>query len=110
MGFLLFWDAGAADATGGLVSSIGVHGTGRVLINLFGMSTVIQISGLTQSMGSTYRISADQWKKADYSTLVSAFLSDIPMIIYFDNVGTGTSCSNFATREMATSRFAYLHQ
>ena len=114
MGIFLLWAAGAADATDGIVctgivSSIGVHSTDRVMLRLSGMNTVVQICALTQTLGSTYPISADQCK-ADYSTLVAAFLSGISMTVFFDNVAAGTSCSNFATWEVATSRFVYLNQ
>ena len=91
----------------GTVATIGVHGTDRVILRLSSMNTVVNICNLNSTLGTTYPISAEQCKAA-YSTLLTAYSLGKTMSIYFDNVQTGTSCSNFAAWEVATARWVAL--
>ena len=91
----------------GTITEVGIHGTNRVMLMLSGMNTVVQICDLGQTIGSTFPISADQCK-ADYATLITAYTLGKTLSIYFDNVQTGTSCSNFANWEVATARWVHL--
>jgi len=93
----------------GIVSTIGVHGTDRVMLKLSGTNTVVQICSLTSTMGTTYPISPDQCK-ADYATLLTAYTLGVTIGVYFDNVATGTNCTNFASWEVATARWVHLDQ
>ncbi len=93
----------------GTITTIGVHGTNRVMLQLSGMNTIVQICDLGQTVGTTYAITPDQCK-ADYATLVTAFALGINMSVWFDNVQTGTSCANFAGWELATARWVHLGQ
>jgi hypothetical protein len=88
----------------GTVTTIGVHGTNRIMLSLSGMNTIVQICDLGQTVGTTYPNSPDQCK-ADYATLVSAYLTGQTMNVWFDNVQTGTSCTNFAAWELAVARW-----
>jgi len=113
-GILCMALSGAALATDGIsctgiVSTIGVHGTDRVMLKLSGTNTVVQICSLTSTMGTTYPISADQCK-ADYATLLTAYTLGATIGVYFDNVATGTNCTNFAAWEVATARWVHLDQ
>lgn len=94
---------------GGTVSTIGVHGTDRVMLRLSGMNTIVQICNLTQTIGANYPISAEQCKAA-YAMLVTAYAMGSSMSVFFDNVQTGTTCSNFANWEVATARWVHLDQ
>ena len=58
----------------GTVTTIGAHGTNRIMLSLSGMNTTVQICDLGQTVGTTYPNSPDQCK-ADYATLVSAYLT-----------------------------------
>lgn len=102
---------GATDAIScsGIVSTIGIHGTDRVILKLSGMNNVVQICNLSTTLGSTYPITAEQCK-AVYATLVAAFAMGTTMSIYFDNVQAGTSCTNFVGWEVATARWVHLEQ
>jgi hypothetical protein len=91
----------------GTITTIGVHGTNRVMLSLSGMNTIVQICDLGQTVGTTYPNTPDQCK-ADYATLVSAYLTGQTMNVWFDNVQTGTNCTNFATWELAVARWVYL--
>ena len=91
----------------GTVTTIGVHGTNRIMLSLSGMNTIVQICDLGQTVGTTYPNTPDQCK-ADYATLVAASLSGKTMNVWFDNVQTGTNCSNFAAWELAVARWVYL--
>ena len=91
----------------GTITTIGVHGTNRVMLSLSGMNTIVQICDLGQTVGTTYPNGPDQCK-ADYATLVSAYLTGQTMNVWFDNVQTGTNCTNFATWELAVARWVYL--
>ena len=91
----------------GTVTTIGVHGTNRVMLSLSGMNTTVQICDLGQTVGTTYPNTADQCK-ADYATLVAAYLTGQTMTVWFDNVQTGTNCSNFAAWELAVARWVHL--
>ena len=70
MGLFLIWATGVANAIDGIVctgivSSIGVHSTDRVILKLSGVNPVVQICALTQTIGLTIRsppISAEQTK------------------------------------------------
>jgi len=77
------------------------------MLQLSGMDTVLQICNLTRTMGTTYPISPDQCKAA-YRTLVTASAIGLVLNVYFDNVQARTSCSNFATWEVATARWVHL--
>ena len=106
--------SGAALATDGIactgiVSTIGVHGTNRVMLQLSGMNTIVQICDLGQTVGTTYPNTADQCK-ADYATLVTAYALGTTMTVWFDNVQTGTNCGNFAAWELAVARWVNLSQ
>jgi hypothetical protein len=90
----------------GTVTTIGAHGTNRIMLSLSGMNTIVQICDLGQTVGTTYPNSPDQCK-ADYATLVSAYLTGQTMNVWFDNVQTGTNCTNFATWELAVARWVY---
>jgi hypothetical protein len=90
----------------GTVTTIGAHGTNRIMLSLSGMNTTVQICDLGQTVGTTYPNSPDQCK-ADYATLVSAYLTGQTMNVWFDNVQTGTNCTNFATWELAVARWVY---
>jgi hypothetical protein len=91
----------------GTVTTIGVHGTNRIMLRLSGMNTVVQICDLGQTVGTTYPNTPDQCK-ADYAALVAASLAGQTMNVWFDNVQTGTNCSNFAAWELAVARWVYL--
>jgi hypothetical protein len=91
----------------GTVVTVGVHGTNRVMLSLSGMNTIVQICDLGQTVGTTYPNTPDQCK-ADYATLVSAYLTGQTMNVWFDNVQTGTNCTNFASWELAVARWVYL--
>lgn len=102
---------GATDAIScsGIVSTIGIHGTDRVMLRLSGMNNVVQICNLSTTIGTTYPITAEQCK-AVYATLIAAFAMGTAMNVYFDNVQAGTSCSTFAGWEVATARWVHLEQ
>jgi hypothetical protein len=91
----------------GTVVTVGVHGTNRVMLSLSGMNTIVQICDLGQTVGTTYPNTPDQCK-AVYATLVSAYLTGQTMNVWFDNVQTGTNCTNFASWELAVARWVYL--
>jgi hypothetical protein len=91
----------------GTITEVFVRGTNRVILMPSGMNTVVQICDLGQTIGTTYRISADQCR-AVYATLITALALGKTMSVYFDNVQTGTSCSNFAGWEVATARWVHL--
>ena len=91
----------------GTVLTIGVHGTNRVMLQLSGMNAIVQICDLGQTVGTTYPNTADQCK-ADYSTLVTAYAMGQNVNVWFDNVQTGTNCSNFAPWELAVARWVSL--
>jgi hypothetical protein len=91
----------------GTVTTIGVHGTNRVMLRLSGMNTNVQICDLGQTVGTTYPNTPDQCK-TDYATLMAAYLTGQTMNVWFDNVQTGTNCGNFAAWELAVARWVYL--
>lgn len=91
----------------GKIDKVGIHGTNRVILKLTSMNTVVNICSPEDSRGSVYPVSPEQCKLA-YSTLLSAFAMDMEMSVFFDNVATGTNCSNFAPWELATARFVSL--
>lgn len=91
----------------GTISTLGVHGTDRVMLKLSGMNALVQICNLNQTMGFTWPISAEQCKVA-YSTLLTAYSMNKFINVYFDNVQNGTSCSTFVGWEVATLRWVYL--
>lgn len=91
----------------GTVSTIGVHGTNRVMLELSGMNTIVQICDLGQTVGTTYPNTPDQCK-ADYATLVTAYALGTTISVWFDNVQTGTNCGNFAAWELAVARWVSL--
>jgi hypothetical protein len=93
----------------GTVTTIGIHGTNRVILRLSSMNTLVQICDLGQTVGTTYPNTADQCK-ADYATLVAAYTLGTTITVYFDNVQTGTNCGNFAGWELAVARWVYLSQ
>lgn len=93
----------------GIVSTIGIHGTNRVMLRLSSMNTVVQICDLGQSVGTTYPNTPDQCK-ADYATLVTAYALGTNISVWFDNVQTGTNCGNFAPWELAVARWIPLTQ
>lgn len=102
----------AAQATdgiscGGKITTLGVHGTDRVMLQLSGMNTIVQICSLSATMGSTYPITPEQCKIA-YSTLLTAYSLNKTITVWFDNVQTGTSCTTFAGWEVATARWVHL--
>lgn len=107
----LFFQVGAqatdAISCGGTISTIGVHGTDRVMLQLSSMNTLVQICHLSQTIGSTYPITPEQCKLA-YSTLLVAASTGKTINVYFDNVQTGTNCSTFASWEVATARWVHL--
>ncbi|OUS29488.1 hypothetical protein A9Q99_09825 [Gammaproteobacteria bacterium 45_16_T64] len=88
----------------GTISILGLHTTDKVMLKLSGMNTVVQICDLNKTLGSSNPVSAEQCKAA-YSTLLTAYSLNKSLSIYFDNVGTGTSCSTFAGWEVATARW-----
>ena len=91
----------------GTVVTIGVHGTNRVMLQLSGMNTLVQICDLGQTVGTTYPNTPDQCK-ADYSTLLTAYTLGKTINVWFDNVQTGTNCTNFAGWEVAVARWVSL--
>ena len=91
----------------GTISTLGVHGTDRVMLQLSSMNTTVQICHLNSTIGSTYPISAEQCKVA-YSTLLVAYSMSKSINVYFDNVETGTSCTTFGSWELATARWVHL--
>ncbi len=93
----------------GTVTTIGVHGTNRVMLQLSGMNTIVEICDLGQTVGTTYPNSPDQCK-ADYATLITAYVIGTSINVYFDNVQTGTNCGNFAGWELAVARWVHLGQ
>ncbi len=50
---------------------VGIHSTDKVMLRLSGMNTIVQICHLSQTIGTTYPITAEQCK-AVYSTLLTA--------------------------------------
>ncbi len=91
----------------GMIKSVGVHGTDRVMLQLSGMNTIVQICHLNQTMGSIYPITPEQCKVA-YSTLLTAYAIGKSVNVHFDNVQTGISCSTFVSWEVATARWVRL--
>lgn len=91
----------------GTISTLGVHGTDRVILKLSSMNTHVQICHLNNTIGTMYPITPEQCKVA-YSTLLTAFSMKKSIGVYFDNVETGTSCSTFASWEVATARWVHL--
>tara|TARA_R110002060_G_scaffold880_3_gene2098 strand:+ start:615 stop:944 length:330 start_codon:yes stop_codon:yes gene_type:complete len=91
----------------GEVETLGVHGTDRVMLKLSGMNTVVQICHLNNTMGTDYPITAEQCKTV-YSTLLTGYSMSKNMRIHFDNIEIGTSCNNFKSWEVATTRWVYL--
>jgi hypothetical protein len=59
---------------------------------------------LGATVGVTNPIPAEQCK-AIYSTLLAAYSMSKTITVMFDNVQTGTNCSNFQGWELATSRW-----
>ena len=92
----------------GTVVTVGIHGTNRVMLELSGMNTVVQICDLGQTVGTTYPNTPDQCK-ADYATLVAAYAMGQTVNVWFDNVQTGTNCGNFAGWELAVARWVSLN-
>lgn len=93
----------------GTVSTVGVHSIDRVMLRLSGMNTTVQICNLNQSLGTSYPVTAEQCKAA-YSTLLMAYAMGKQINVYFDNVQSGTSCSNFLSWEVATARWVHLDE
>ena len=91
----------------GTISTLGVHGTDRVMLKLSSMNEIVQICHLNNTIGSTYPITPEQCKVA-YSTLLAAYSMQKSINVFFDNVQTGTSCSTFAAWEVATARWVHL--
>lgn len=91
----------------GVIKTVGVHGTDRVMLQLSGMNTIVQICHLNQTMGSTYPITSEQCRAA-YSTLLTAYAMGKSVNVHFDNVQTGISCSTFVSWERATARWVRL--
>lgn len=109
---LVLCAAGGAQATNdivcsGTVTTIGVHGTNRVMLRLSGMNEIVQICDLGQTIGTLYAITPEQCRAA-YATLLTAFTTGTVLNVWFDNVQTGTSCTNFQAWEIATLRWVYL--
>jgi hypothetical protein len=91
----------------GSITTVGVHGTNRVMLQLSGMNAIVQICDLGQTVGTTFPNTADECK-ADYSTLLTAYALGKTVNVFFDNVQTGTNCTNFATWELAVARWVHL--
>ena len=91
----------------GTVSTVGIHGPNGVYLQLSGMNTLVQICSLGQTLGTTYPISPEQCR-AVYATLLTAYTLEKTINVYFDNVQTGTSCTNFVGWEIATARWVHL--
>ena len=91
----------------GTITTVGVHGTDRVMLQLAGMNTIVQICNLGATVGTTYPNVAEQCK-AQYATLLTAYALGKSMSVYFDDVVTGTSCTNFAPWELAVIRWVHL--
>lgn len=87
----------------GKVETLAIHGTDRVFLQLQGMNTVVNICNLGATIGITYPITPQQCK-AVYGSLMFALATDRTMNIHFDNVVTGTNCTNFSPWEVATAR------
>lgn len=87
----------------GKIDTLAIHGTDRVFLQLQGMNTVVQICNLGATVGTTYPVTAQQCK-ASYAALMFALATDRTMSIHFDNVVTGTNCTNFVAYEVATAR------
>jgi hypothetical protein len=87
----------------GKIETLAIHGTDRVFLQLQGMNTVVQICSLGVTMGTTYPVTAQQCKPS-YGALMFALATDRTMSIHFDNVVTGTNCTNFVAYEVATAR------
>jgi hypothetical protein len=86
---------------------LAVHSPDKVFVRLTGMTANVQICNLSATVGVTYPVSAQQCK-AVYSALLLAYSMDKTMTLFFDNVATGTNCSNFANWELATIRYVPL--
>jgi hypothetical protein len=100
-------------ATDGIVCSgtivdVGVHGTDRVMLQLSGMNTIVNICNLGVTVGTTYPNPPEQCK-ADYGTLLTAYALGKTISVYFDNVVNGTSCTTFASWELAVVRWVHLN-
>ncbi len=95
----------ATDGIGctGKIESLTIHSPDGVYLQLTNMNTVVKICDLGKTVGTSYAVSATQCK-AVYSALLLALSTDRTMSILFDNVATGTHCSNFASWELATAR------
>jgi len=109
-GFLCSLGANATDGIvcSGTIEEVGLHSQNAVLLRLSSMNTRVKICDLGSKVGSTHPIPAEQCK-AIYSTLLSAYsMGKTISSAYFDNVESGTSCSNFAPWELATLRWVSL--
>lgn len=100
-------NAGSNISCGGTILTVGVHGTNRVMLQLAGMNTIVQICNLGQTVGTTYPNTADQCK-AQYATLLQAYAMGSTVNVYFDDAVTGTSCTTFAPWELAVARWVHL--
>lgn len=114
MGIVAVCASAAAHATdgivcGGTVAIVGIHSTDKVMLRLSGMNTVVQICHLSQTIGTTYPITAAQCKAA-YSTLLTAYALGKSISVNFDNIQNGTSCTNLVAWEVATARWVHLDE
>ena len=91
----------------GTIMTVGVHGSNRVMLQLSGMNTIVQICNLGQTVGTTYPSSPDQCK-AQYATLLQAYALGSTINVYFDDAAVGSSCTNFAPWELAVARWVHL--
>ena len=113
-GIVALGASAAAHATDGIgcsgtVAVVGIHSTDKVFLKLSGMNTLVQICHLSQTIGTTYPITATQCKAA-YSTLLTAYALGKSISVHFDNVQNGTSCTNFVAWEVATARWVHLDE
>ena len=91
----------------GTIEILGVHSPNNVILKLSGMNTLVKICDLESEVGNSYPISTEQCK-ISYSTLLAARAMNKTMTIYFDNIPSATSCSNFSNYELATARNVFI--
>lgn len=93
----------------GTVALLGLHSPNAVYLKLSSMNTLVEICNLKGPLGVTHPVQPEQCN-AIYSTLLAAYSMQKNVTVLFDNVQTGTNCTNFQAWEMATTRWVTVTQ